>query len=63
MAIVPIIGLILNVSRVDSDTTSALFWRFVDVAVVSELGPTALCQNPGDSSSQCCFAVINVSCR
>lgn len=61
MAIVPIIGLILNVCRVNGDTTSTLFRRLVDLVVVGELGTSAFSQNLGDSSSQRSLAVVDVS--
>ena len=61
MTIVPVVRLIFYVCRVDSDTTSTLLRRFVDVAVVSELRASTFRKDLSDSSSQRSLAVIDVS--
>ena len=61
VTIVPVVRLIFYVCRVDSDTTSTLLRRFVDVAVVSELRASTFRKDLSDSSSQRSLAVIDVS--
>lgn len=58
VTVVPAGTLVLNVRRVDGDTTGLLFRR-----VVRELGTTLLSEHLGDSGGQGGFAVIDVTCR
>lgn len=54
-------GLILDVSRVDGNTTSFLFRRLVDLVVVGELGTTLGRQNFGDGSGKGSLTVVDVA--
>lgn len=55
--------LVLDMRRVDSDTTSLLFRCLVNLVVVGELGSSILGEDLGDSSSQGGLAVVDVTCR
>ena len=61
VAIVPVVRLVLDVCRVDGDTTSTLFGGFVNVLVVREACTSTLRENLGDSGSQGGLAMVNVS--
>lgn len=61
MAIMPVVGLVLDMGRVDGDTTSPLLRRFVDICVVRELCTTTLCKHFGNSGSQGGLSVIDVT--
>lgn len=61
VAVVAVVGLIFDMGRVDGDTTGLLFWSFVDLAVVGELGTTRGRQHLGDSSSQGRLSVVDVA--
>ena len=61
VSIVTSVGLILNVSGVDRDTTSTLLRSLIDVGVVHELCVALQCQVLGDSSGQSGLAVVNVT--
>ena len=61
VSVVTLLGLILNVSGVDRDTTSALLRSLIDVSVVHELCITLQSQVLGDSSGQSGLAVVNVT--
>lgn len=61
MAVVPVVGLIFDVGRVNGDTTSPLLRRFVDICVVGELRTTTLCEHLGDSGGQGGLSVIDVA--
>ena len=61
MAIVPVIGLVLDVSGVDSDTTSLLFRSLVNFGVAGELGTTLAGKDLGDCGGQSGFTVIDVT--
>lgn len=63
MAIMTVRGLVFNMGRVDGDTTSLLFWSFVDLVIVRKLGTPLFCEYFGDSSSQCSLSMINVACQ
>ncbi len=54
-------GLVLNVSRGDGDTTSALFRSCVDHIVCLELSTTGLGQGLRDRSGERCLAMVNVT--
>ncbi len=56
-------GLVFNMGGVDGNTTGLLFWSFVDLVVVCELGTSLFCEYLGDSGSQSSFSVINVACQ
>jgi hypothetical protein len=51
MTIMTRIGFILDVGRVDCDTTGFFFGRLVDFGVICELGTTLVGENLGDGSS------------
>ena len=61
VSIVTSVGLILNVSGVDRDTTSTLFGSLIDVGIVHEVCVTLQCQVLGDRSGQSGLAVVNVT--
>lgn len=61
MTIVPIVGLIFDVGRVNGDATGLFFRSLVDFSVVSELGTTLSSKDLGDGGSQSGFTVIDVS--
>ena len=61
VSVVTSLGLILNVSGVDRDTTSALLGSLIDVGVIHELCVALQSQILGDSSSQSGLAVVNVT--
>ena len=58
-----ILSLILDSSGIDSDSTSLLFRRLVNVCVVLELGTVLLGEVLGDGSSQGGLTVIDVTYR
>jgi hypothetical protein len=60
MTIVPIIGLVLDVGRVDGNSTGLFFRGLVDFSVVREFGTTLASKDLGDCSGQGGFAVIDV---
>ena len=51
VAIVAIWCFVLDVSRVDCNTTSSLFWGFVDFTIVCEFGTTLGSEDLRNSSS------------
>jgi len=61
MAIVPVVGLVLDVSGVDSDTASLFFRSLVDFGVADELGTTLAGKDLGDCGGQSGFTVIDVT--
>ena len=61
MAIMPVVGLVLDVGRVNGDTTGLFFRGLVNFGIVSELGTTLAGKDLGDRSGQGRFAVINVT--
>lgn len=61
VAIVPIRGLVLHVSRVDGDATSSLLGSLVNVRIVSEFGTSCFGENLGDCGRQSGLAVIDVT--
>lgn len=63
VAVVPLLTLILDMRRVDSDTTGLLFGRLVDLLVVCEFGTTALGKNLGDSCCQSSLSMVDVTWR
>ena len=56
-----LVGLVLNVSGVDRDTTSLLFGGLIDGSVVLELSLTLQSQILGDSGGQSGLAVVNMA--
>ena len=62
MTVVPLVTLILDVRRVDSDTTGLLLGRLVDAGIVGERSTTLRGENLGNGSSKCCLSVVNVAC-
>ena len=61
VSIVTSVSLILNVSGVDRDTTSALLGSLIDVGIVHEVCVALQCQILGDSGGQSGLAVVNVT--
>ena len=61
MTIMPIVGFVLDMGGVDSDTTGLLFGRLVDLLVVCEFGTTALGKNLGDSCCQSSLSMVDVA--
>ena len=61
VSIVTLCSLVLNVSGVNSDTTLLLLRSVVNLIEWLNLRETLLCQNGGDSSSQSCLTVVNVT--
>ena len=58
----PAARLVLDVCRVNGNTTSALLGRLVDVSVVGELRASLLCEDFGDSRSQSGLSMVDMSC-
>ena len=61
MGVVTLLGVVLNVSGVDRDTTSLLLGSLIDGSVVLELGLSLQSQVLGDRSGQSGLAVVNVA--
>ena len=61
VSVVTSVGLILNVSGVDRDTTSALLGSLIDVGIIHEVCVALQCQILGDSGGQSGLAVVNVT--
>jgi len=61
VSVVTLVGLVLNVSGVDRDTTSLLFGGLIDGSVVLELGLALQSQILGDSGGQSGLAVVNMA--
>ena len=61
VSIVTLVGLILNVSGVNRDTTSLLLGSLIDGSVVLEISVTLQGQVLGDSCGQSGLAVVNVA--
>jgi len=59
VAIVPVLGLVLDVSGVDSDTTSLFFRNLVDFGAAGELGTTIAGKDLGDCGGQSGFTLID----
>ena len=62
MAVMAAVTLILDVSRVDSDTTGLLFGCLVDLRVVGELGGSLLSKDLGNGCRQRSLAMVDVTC-
>ena len=61
VAIMPVTGLVLDVGRVNGDTTSLFLRSLVNFGVAGELGTTFAGKDLGDRSSQCSFTMIDVT--
>ena len=61
VSVVTLVGLVLNVSGVDRDTTSTLLGSLIDVGVIHEVCVTLQGQNLGDGGSQSGLAMVNVA--
>jgi len=61
MSVVTSVGLILNVSGVDRDTTSTLLRSLIDVGIIHEVCVALQSQVLGDSGGQSGLAVVNVT--
>ena len=61
VSVVTLVGLVLNVSGVDCDTTSSFLRSLIDHVVGFVLSLALQSQGLGDSSSQSGFAVVNVA--
>ena len=51
MAIVPVVGLVLDVGRVYGNTTSLFFRGFINFGIPGELGPTLAGKDLGNCGS------------
>lgn len=61
MAVMSRFRLILDMSRVDGNTTGFLFWRLINLVIISEFRTASLSQNFGDSGSQSCLSMVDVT--
>ena len=61
VGVVTLLGVVLNVSGVDRDTTSLLLGSLVDAGVIHEVGVALQSQSLGDGSGQSGLAVVNVT--
>ena len=61
VSVVTLVGLILNVSGVDGDTTLSLLGGLVDACVVLEISLTLESQVLGDGSGQGGLTMVNVT--
>ena len=61
VCIVTLVCFILNVSCVNCDTTLSLFRSLIDVSVINEISIAFEVENLCDSSSKCCFTMVNVA--
>ena len=61
MSVMSLLGLVLDVSGRDGDTSGLLFGGLVDLVVVLELGTSAAGQGLGDGSGQGGLSVIDVT--
>lgn len=61
VSVMSVLGLVLNVSGRDGDTSGLLLGGLVDLVVVLELGTSAAGQGLGDGSSQGGLSVIDVT--
>ena len=61
VGVVTLLGVVLNVSGVDRDTTSLLLGSLVDAGVIHEVGVALQSQVLGDGGSQSGLAVVNVT--
>lgn len=61
MTVVPVGRLVLDMSRVDGDTSGFLFRGLVNLSIVGELGTSLLSKNFCDGSGQGCLSVIDVT--
>ena len=57
----PVVGLVLDVGRVNSNTTSLFFRGLINFGVAGELGTTLAGKDLGDRSGQSGFTVIDVT--
>lgn len=64
VSIMTVLGLVLDVSSGDGDTTSSLFGCLVNHSIVEELvGAVHFSHCLGNGSSECCLSVINMACK
>lgn len=61
VAVVTGVRLVLDVRRVNGDTTSSFFGRAVNVRIVGEGSTTSFCESFCDSSGEGCLAVVDVA--
>jgi len=61
MTVMAIGRLVLDMRRVNGNTTRLLLRSFVDLAIVGELGSTSCRKDLGDGSGKCRLSVINVA--
>ena len=62
VSIMTVVSFVLNMSRVDSDTTGLLFGCLVDLRVVGELGGSLLSKDLGNGCCQRSLAMVDVTC-
>jgi hypothetical protein len=61
VAVVATIGFVLDMGRVDGYTTSFLLRCLINLGVVREFCSTFVGEDPGDSCSQGCFAMVDMT--
>lgn len=61
VTVMPCRGLVLDVRRVDGDTTSFLLRSPVNLAVVGKLRSTGICKHFGDGGGESGLSVIDVA--
>ena len=61
VTVVTLVGSVLDVRRVNGNTTSLLFGSVINGLVITELGTTALSEDLGDGSSKRGLTVIDVT--
>ncbi|PPE58917.1 hypothetical protein F157LOC_02900 [Pectobacterium brasiliense] len=54
-------GIVLNVRRVDGDTTCFFFWCVIDLVECTRVTTVGFSQNGSDCSSQSRFTMVNVA--
>ena len=63
VTVVPVVGLVLDMGRVDGDTASLLLGRLVNAGIVGERSATLGRENLRDGSSESRLSVVDVACR
>ena len=61
VTIVPAVGLVFYVGRVNCNTAGLFFWSLINFGIAGELGTTLAGKDLGDCSSQSGFTVIDMT--